>query len=93
MVLEEDKMVGQMARDLDLTATALRTWVERARADRGQGKPGALTTAEREELARLRKENCPRCAFGDVRRSPRPAWIRPLGTLNRDGVHPPPTPC
>ena len=32
-------------------------WVERARADRGTGKPGVLTTAEREELARLRKEN------------------------------------
>jgi transposase len=35
----------------------LRQWVERARADRGTGKPGALTTAEREELSRLRKEN------------------------------------
>jgi transposase-like protein len=31
--------------------------VERARADRGKGKPGVLTTAEREELSRLRKEN------------------------------------
>lgn len=57
LVLEEGKTVGQVARDLDLTETALRTWVERARTDRGQGKPGALTTAEREELARLRKEN------------------------------------
>ncbi|MBL0693101.1 IS3 family transposase [Comamonas sp. JC664] len=57
LVLEEGKTVGQVARDLDLTETALRTWVERARADRGQGKPGALTTAEREELSRLRKEN------------------------------------
>jgi transposase len=57
LVLEEGKTVGQVARDLDLTETALRTWVERAKADRGQGKPGALTTAEREELTRLRKEN------------------------------------
>ena len=45
-----------MARDLDLTESALRTWVERTRADRTQGKTG-LTTVEREELARLRKEN------------------------------------
>jgi transposase len=30
--------------------------VERARADRGKGKPGVLTTAEKEELATLRKE-------------------------------------
>lgn len=57
LVLEEGKTVGQVARDLDLTETALRAWVEQARTDRGQGKAGALTTAEREELARLRKEN------------------------------------
>jgi len=34
----------------------LRDWVKRAQADRTQGRTG-LTTAEREELARLRKEN------------------------------------
>ncbi len=45
-----------MARDLDLTESALRTWVERARADRTHGKTG-LTSDERAELARLRKEN------------------------------------
>ena len=56
LVLDEGKTVAQVARDLDLTESALRTWVERARADRTQGKTG-LTTAEREELARLRKEN------------------------------------
>jgi transposase-like protein len=44
------------SRDLDPTETALREWVNRARADRTLGKTG-LTTAEREELARLRKEN------------------------------------
>ena len=57
LVLEEGKTVGAAARDLDLTESALRNWVEQARADRGKGKPGALTTAEREELARLRKDN------------------------------------
>ena len=56
LVLDEGKAIPQVARDLDLTESALRTWVERARADRTQGKTG-LTTAEREELARLRKEN------------------------------------
>ena len=55
LVLDEGKTVPQVARDLDLTRSALRTWVERARADRTKGKTG-LTTAEREELARLRKE-------------------------------------
>ena len=57
LVLDEGKSVGAAARDLDLTESSLRNWVERARADRGKGKPGVLTTAEREELGRLRKEN------------------------------------
>jgi transposase len=56
LVLDEGKTVGAVARDLDLTATALREWVKRARADRTHGRTG-LTTTEREELARLRKEN------------------------------------
>jgi transposase len=56
LVLEDGKTVGAAARDLDLTETALREWVKRARADRTQGRTG-LTTVEREELARLRKEN------------------------------------
>ena len=56
LVLDEGKTVGAVARDLDLTETALREWVKRARADRTKGRTG-LTTAEREELARLRKEN------------------------------------
>ena len=56
LVLDEGKSVGTVARDLDLTESALRNWVERARADRTHGKTG-LTTAERDELARLRKEN------------------------------------
>jgi transposase len=56
LVLDEGKSVGSVARDLDLTETALREWVNRARADRTKGKTG-LTTAEREELTRLRREN------------------------------------
>jgi transposase len=56
LVLDEGKSVGSVARDLDLTETALRAWVTRARANRSRGRTG-LTTAEREELALLRKEN------------------------------------
>ena len=54
LVLDEGKSVGAVARDLDLTETALREWVKRAQADRTKGRTG-LTTAEREELVRLRK--------------------------------------
>jgi transposase len=51
-----DRSVRQVADDLDLTETALRAWVKRADIDAGNGPPGALTTAEREELAKLRRE-------------------------------------
>jgi transposase len=54
LVLDEGKTVSAAARDLDLTETALREWVKRARADRTHGRTG-LTTAERDELVRLRK--------------------------------------
>ena len=56
LVVDEGKTVGAVARELDLTPSSLAKWVSQARADRSQGKTG-LTTAEREELARLRKEN------------------------------------
>ena len=56
LVLDEGKSVGAVAHDLDLTETALREWVRRARGNRTHGRTG-LTTAEREELVQLRKEN------------------------------------
>jgi len=52
-----DRSIGKVARDLDLTETALRAWVKQADVDTGQGPPESLTTAEREELVRLRREN------------------------------------
>jgi transposase len=55
LVLDEGKRVAEVARDLGLTASSLRTWVVRARADRSGGKTG-LTSEERAELAALRKE-------------------------------------
>jgi len=56
LVLDDGKTIAAVARDLDLTPSALRSWVLQARADRTKGRTG-LTTAEREELARLRKDN------------------------------------
>ncbi len=52
-----DRSIAQVAKDLDLTETALREWVSRADVDAGKGPPGALTSAEREELTKLRREN------------------------------------
>ena len=54
LVLDEGKSVTAVARELDLVASALSNWVKQAQADRSKGRTG-LTTAEREELVRLRK--------------------------------------
>jgi transposase-like protein len=51
-----DRSIAQVAKDLDLTETALREWVHRADVDAGKGPAGALTNDERAELARLRRE-------------------------------------
>jgi transposase len=56
LVLNVGKSIPEVARDLDLTESALRLSVHLAKVDRGQGKPGDLTTADREELQRLRRE-------------------------------------
>ena len=55
LVLDEGKTVGAVARELDLTASALGLWVQHARAERTKGKSG-LMKEEREELMRLRRE-------------------------------------
>ena len=55
LVLDEGKRIGAVARELDLTPSSLANWVRHAQADRTKGRTG-LTTAEREEIARLRKE-------------------------------------
>ena len=52
-----DRSIGQVSRDLKLTETSVRAWVKQAEVDRGEGPTGALTTEEREELRRLRREN------------------------------------
>jgi transposase-like protein len=51
------KTPAQVAKELELTESALREWVKRADADAGVGSPDVLTTEERQELARLRREN------------------------------------
>ena len=50
-----DRNVSQVARDFDLTETAVRSWVKQAEIDEGE-RPG-LTTEERAELTRLRRDN------------------------------------
>jgi transposase len=51
-----DRSIGQVARDFDLTETAVREWVRQAGRGAGAGD-GGLTSAERQELSALRREN------------------------------------
>ncbi|MGA9525997.1 MAG: transposase [Myxococcaceae bacterium] len=65
LVLIEGKGIGEVARELDLTESALRQWVDRAKADSGAGRSGMLTTGEREELSALRKRGVSRLPESD----------------------------
>ena len=53
---ESDRPLAQIAKDLGVHREALRLWVRQDEADRGE-RVDQLSTVEREELARLRKEN------------------------------------
>ena len=49
------RSIDQLAREFEPTANAIRKWVKQASLDEGLRSDG-LTTAEREELMRLRRE-------------------------------------
>ena len=54
-VLDSGRPVAQVAKDLDVGAESLRTWVRQAQTDAGE-RPGAPTSEQLEELRRLRGE-------------------------------------
>ncbi|WXA88039.1 transposase [Pendulispora rubella] len=52
-----DRSVAQVAKDLDLTETALRAWIKRADEEGpSSAPPNELTSPEREELTELRRK-------------------------------------
>ncbi len=53
--LAGDRSIGQVAKDFDLTETAVREWVKQAEIDAGERD--GLTTKERQELSELRQQN------------------------------------
>jgi transposase len=54
LCLGREKSIAEVARDLDLTESSVRRWVAQSEIDAGCRE--GLTTVEREELVRLRKE-------------------------------------
>lgn len=57
LVRVSGESLSKIARELDLTENSLRNWVRQADIDEGKGPAGALTTEEKAEIRRLRKEN------------------------------------
>lgn len=57
LATQPGKTPFEVARELGLSPSAVSNWVKQAAIDAGRGGTGSLTTAEREELARLRREN------------------------------------
>ena len=57
LVRNSEDSMRRIVADLGVSQETLRGWVNQDRIDRGEGKPGRLTTEERQELVRLRREN------------------------------------
>jgi transposase-like protein len=57
LVQTTESSASQVAKDLGIPATTLFQWLQQAEVDAGKGATGKLKTDEREELARLRRDN------------------------------------
>ncbi len=56
LVRSSGRPIPSIAHDLGVNTQSLRNWLHQAAIDGGNGRTGELTTAEREELRRLRRE-------------------------------------
>ena len=55
MARERVKPISELSKDLGISESCLRNWVQQADID--EGRREGLTSAERDELTKLRKEN------------------------------------
>ena len=56
LVRGSDRPLSEIARELDIQSSLLSRWVRQANVDEGNGADGELTTSEKEERQRLRRE-------------------------------------
>jgi transposase len=57
LVKEGGVKVVQAAQDLGIYEASLRRWIKQYEVDQGKGPAGVLTSEEKDELRRLRREN------------------------------------
>ena len=67
--------IAHVARELGIHPEAMRTWIRQDQADRGE-RSDRPTTAEQEELRRLRRRPCGCSLMRWRSRTVRPAWPR-----------------
>ena len=74
LVIEGERTIADVAKSLGLVEQTLGNWVRQARIDRGE-KPG-LTSDERAELARLRRENAQLVMERDLLKRSMVFWVQ-----------------
>ena len=77
LVLDEGRSIASVARSLGIGESNLGNWVRQARVDRGERE--GLTTTERAELARLRRENAQLRMERDLLKRATAFWVKESG--------------
>jgi transposase len=75
IVVETGKPIAQVARDLGVNEGTLGNWVNQAKSASERGN-GGLSESEREELARLRRENAELAMERDVLKRSVVLWVK-----------------
>ena len=74
LVFESKRPIAHVAQDLGIHKESLRKWVRQAEADSGRRRD-LLSSEEREELKRLRKENAELTMQRDVLKRSVALWV------------------
>lgn len=77
LVLVEGRSIAEVARSLGIGQGSLGKWVKQARIDAGERE--GLSTGEREELARLRRENTRLRTERDLLKRATAFWVKEVG--------------